>query len=38
MSVDSMIDTDKLTFYYETGARMAGFVYNSDGTFSAGES
>ena len=28
------IDTDKLTFYYETGASMAGFVYNSDGTFS----
>ena len=28
------IDTDKLTFYYETGASMASFVYNSDGTFS----
>ena len=28
------INTDKLTFYYETGASMAGFVYKSDGTFS----
>ena len=30
------IDTDKLTFYYGTGASMASFTYNSDGTFSAG--
>ena len=29
------IDTDKLIFYYETGATMASFVYNSDGTFSS---
>ena len=28
------IDTDKLSFYYGTGATMGGFVYNSDGTFS----
>ena len=29
-----MIRTNELTFYYETGASMAGFIYKSDGTFS----